>query len=150
MEENSRSSGMPDMPLFKGVEIHACCKPRVTSWEVPAPLYTKCTQSWQGDKILYNKAWFWTCRPIFKAMGTLLIWPGKGAWLTPFSLQSTLSELLTIQPKGGCLRWRPLGEESRALHPCTTIAVQATATSDQNTSAASQDSRPKDPQPFSG
>ena len=30
---------------------------------VPTPLYTKCTQSWQGANVLYNKAWFCALGP---------------------------------------------------------------------------------------
>ena len=55
-----RTIGMPDMPLFKGGVIHARCKPSLTHWEA-SPLYTKCTQSWQGAKTLYNTARFHAC-----------------------------------------------------------------------------------------
>ena len=46
--------GMLDMTLFKGGVIHACHRLSVTQREAPTPLYTTCTQSWQGAKILYN------------------------------------------------------------------------------------------------
>ena len=50
-----RAVGMPDVPLFKHGSIHICGKLRVVPQEVPTPLYTKCMQSQQGAKILYNK-----------------------------------------------------------------------------------------------
>ena len=67
-----RATGMSDMPLFWGGVIHAHHKPSVALGEVPTPLYTKCTQSRQDAKILYNKAWFCTCRPVLKGMWILL------------------------------------------------------------------------------
>ena len=46
----------------------------MSHWQgVTTPLYTKCTESQQGSKILYNKEWFRTCGPIFKAIGTLIL-----------------------------------------------------------------------------
>ena len=75
-----RALGMPDMLLFKGGETHACYKLHVMPQEVPTPLYTKCTQSQQDAKILYNKAWFCTCGTILKAMGILLSDPFSRLW----------------------------------------------------------------------
>ena len=69
---------------------------------VPTPSYTKCTQSWQGAKILYNKAWFYTwgstqgygnsayqvhSQGCGKCFPQLPRHPGEGAWLTTISLQ---------------------------------------------------------------
>ena len=70
---------------------------------VPTPLYIKCTQNWQGAKILYNKAWFCACGPIFKVMGILRI------LVTQTSAWGSLTE--AISPTGNsnalfiCFPW---------------------------------------------
>ena len=54
---------MSDMPLFWGgaISMHATS---LEPWrEVLTPLYTKCTQSQQGAKILYNTARFCAYKP---------------------------------------------------------------------------------------
>lgn len=83
-QESVQSSGNAWHVFIQRWAIHTCCHPCLTP---PTPLWTKCTQSHQGANITYNKAWFCTCGPILKAMGVLLIGPGKGIWQTPFLLQ---------------------------------------------------------------
>ena len=81
MEENLQSCWDVWHAFLLGGAIHAHRKPHVAPHvsphvvpqEVPNSLYTKCTQSQQDAKILYNKAWFCTCGPILKVMRILLI-----------------------------------------------------------------------------
>ena len=57
---------MSDKPLFWGGTDQEHSKPWVTLGDVPSPLYTKCTQSWQGANIdlqLYNGASFYAAGP---------------------------------------------------------------------------------------
>ena len=54
MEENAWSHGNARRAFILGWDEHAHHKPCVAQQEVPGPLYTKCTQSWQGAKTVYN------------------------------------------------------------------------------------------------
>ena len=55
-QDSDRQKKMPDMPLFKdGLATHRAGY-MSHKQGVLTPLYTKCTQSRQDAKILYNKA----------------------------------------------------------------------------------------------
>ena len=64
MEENSWSPGNAWHAFIRGWDNPRCQKLPVTQQDIPIPLYTKGTQSWQGAKILYTTAWFCACGPI--------------------------------------------------------------------------------------
>ena len=52
-EEYTWSCPLSDMPLWVRQSMQAAS--HLLHWqEVPTPLYTKCTQSCQGAKVLYN------------------------------------------------------------------------------------------------
>ena len=91
MEENLWSHGNAWHAFIQGWRDPRGCKPCASQEEVPTPLYTKCTKSWRGAKILYNKAWFCACGSIqgygisaywasLKAMGMLLILVAQTSW----------------------------------------------------------------------
>ena len=73
MEENSRSHGNAWHAFIRRWGDPSMLQATCYESRVPTPLYTKCTQSWQNAKILYNKAWFCACRPIPKGAGTVLL-----------------------------------------------------------------------------